>query len=132
MNVDIKPELQQFIEQCRESQRVYAMCESASGNWVICDSAIDADTDVLPLWSEQGQAEQFCIGDWQDYTVASISVEELLETWVADLNYDGVLVGINWLVSEEQGEEMEPVELARAFAYDEIAQLDDLPVLSFG
>ena len=112
--------LKSFVDNSKASQHIWALRCPQSKDWVVCDSIEFSDTDVLPLWSSQAQASAFCTDEWQGYEVCAISVDDYLEFWVSDLNYDGVLVGIDWQVEDSFSVELDPIDVAKAFAECEI------------
>lgn len=114
--------LKSFVDTCKTTQQIWALRCPDSKDWVVCDSIEFSDTDVLPLWSDKQQAQDYCTDEWQGYEVCTISVDEYLEHWVTDLNYDGVLLGINWLVDEGFSVEIDPIDVAKAFAEYEIPE----------
>jgi len=126
-DINITAQLKSFVDACKQSQLIWGLLDPQTNDWVICDSSEFEETDVLPLWSDKDQAFAFCTDEWAAYRASSISVDEYLEQWVTDLNYDGVLLGINWDVEQELEEdgagssiEVDPIDVAKAFADCEI------------
>ena len=87
--------------------------ENAEG-WALCSSNDNEAIDILPLWSQPEFAQAQCIGEWQDYQVIPISLEELLDDWLPGLHEDLLLVGPNWTPSLE-GLEVEPLDMLEEF-----------------
>ena len=129
-NQDLTVQLKTFVDTCKLSQQIWALQDPATNDYVICDSSDFEQTDVMPLWSEKSMAEAYCTDEWAGYVACSISVDDYLEQWVTDLNYDGVLIGLNCDVEQEaSGEaddvqtasvEIDPIDVAKAFADCEI------------
>ncbi len=109
---DLAPALSQFIDNVKEHQQVWGLQDDSGEGWVVCDSSEYEDTDVMPLWSDQALAQSHCTEEWVNFAPVAISLEELLEFWIEDLNEDGVLIGIDWR-AEQECPEVEPVELAK-------------------
>ncbi|WP_417762816.1 DUF2750 domain-containing protein [Shewanella sp.] len=112
---EISAVLAGFIKNAQEYQTLWALQDEAGEGWVVCDSTMYEDTDVMPLWSSQELAAAQCNDEWQEFTPTPISIEEFLEFWVEDLNEDGVTIGIDWQ-GDENCEELEPIEFAKALA----------------
>ncbi|MBB1487113.1 DUF2750 domain-containing protein [Oceanospirillum sediminis] len=102
-----------FVEEIRFNGELWSL-ESDDG-WVVVDSEEFEDTDVMPFWSDKDDAEAHCVGEWSDYQVSKIEIEEFVQEWLPELDEDGVLVGTNWN-SELEGLEVEPKSLAENLA----------------
>lgn len=122
MITQVTTALKNFVDISKASQQIWALRCPESKDWVVCDSIEFSDTDVLPLWSDKDQAQAYCTDEWQGYEVCMISVDDYLEHWVTDLNYDGVLIGVNWLVEDSFSAEVDPIDVAKAFAECEIPE----------
>lgn len=109
-------QLQSFVDISKSTQVIWALQDSQTQDWVVCDSAEYSDTDVMPLWSSEADAMAYCTDEWAGYQAVAISVEDYLEHWVSDLNYDGILLGINWQVDDSFCVEVDPIDVAKAFA----------------
>jgi hypothetical protein len=119
---EVPAQLQVFINNTKLSQQIWGLKDPASDDWVVCDSLDFDETDVMPLWSEQTAAAAYCAEEWATYKPVAISVDDYLEFWVEDLNDDGVLLGLDWLAEEEAGIEVDPIDVAKAFAdYESLA-----------
>ena len=92
--------------------------------WAVCDSEEYEDTDVYPFWSDEAQARIHCTDDWADYSPASLDLDLFIDTWLAGMSEDGVLVGTNW-DAELSGLEVEPYDLAQELLGDEFQSEDD-------
>ena len=45
--------------------------------WALCESNINPDLNVMPMWSQPEYAQQHCEGEWASYKPIAISLEEL-------------------------------------------------------
>ena len=116
-------QIQSFVDISKSTQIIWALQDPQTQDWVVCDSAEFSDTDVMPLWSDEANAKAYCTDEWEGYKAVSISVEDYLEHWVSDLNYDGILLGINWQVDESFCVEADPIVVAKVFAdYESIVE----------
>lgn len=113
---DVSAQLQSFINNIKETQIIWGLKDPATDDWVVCDSLEFDETDVMPMWTDKTQAKAYCLDEWSEYQPVSISVDDYLEFWVSDLNYDGVMVGLNWQPEEEEGIEIDPIDVAKALA----------------
>lgn len=93
--------LPDFLTNVQLTQNLWALQDQKSTDWVILDSIIYENTDVMPLWSSAQLAQQHCIDEWAKYVPCAISVADWLEFWLEDLNSDGIIVGINWQVQDD-------------------------------
>ncbi|PHR90145.1 MAG: hypothetical protein COA76_00295 [Moritella sp.] len=102
-----------FFADVKPSQQVWGLQDRTSEEWVVCDSVNFEDTDAMPLWSTEALARIHCCDEWKSYKPAAISVSDLLEFWIEDLNEDNVIIGLNW---ESEGEcaELELAEFTQA------------------
>ncbi len=110
---ETNPILTSFIEDVKQHQVVWGLQDESGEGWVVCDSSEYEDTDVMPLWSTEAQAKVHCTEEWSDYSPVAITLTELLEFWIADLNEDGVLIGLNWQENHDCLE-MDPIILANS------------------
>lgn len=106
--------LNQFLADAKSSQQIWALIDTSCDEWVVVDSDIYEDTDVMPLWSTEEKARSCCVEQWQNYSPAVISLSDWFEFWIDDLNSDGVCVGINW--QDDSNEEMDLAEFSQALA----------------
>ncbi|ABM00236.1 DUF2750 domain-containing protein [Shewanella amazonensis] len=112
---DMNPKLSSFIDNIKESQLLWGLMDADGEGWVVCDSSEYEDTDVMPLWSSEANAQKHCCDEWADYKATAISLVEFLEYWVEDLNHDGVLIGVDWEANEDCME-VDPIDLAQDLA----------------
>jgi hypothetical protein len=117
--LNVPAQLQTFVDKSKASQTFWGLQDPTSDDWVVCDSLEFEETDVMPLWTDSKGATNYCSEDWSDYVPVAITVEDFLEYWAADLNYDGVLLGLDWLAEDENSIEIDPIEVAKAFANHE-------------
>jgi len=111
-----------FVERVKATGRVWGL-KSASG-WAVCESIEYEDTDVYPFWSDEAEARVHCTDDWAHFAPASLPLDVFIDTWLAGMSEDGVLVGTNW-DAELSGLEVEPEDLARELLGDELRSWDD-------
>ncbi|MBM7073699.1 DUF2750 domain-containing protein [Shewanella sp. 202IG2-18] len=112
---EITPTLTTFVAQVAETQQFWGLADKSGEEWVVCDSAQFEETDALPVWSSEEEAKKHCAEEWEGYQPQVITLKEFMEFWVDDLNDDGVMVGINWIL-ESDCEEIDPIELAKKLA----------------
>ena len=110
---ETNPILTKFFADAKPSQQVWGLQDKSGEDWVVCDSVNFEDTDAMPLWSTQALAQEHCCDEWKAFKPTSISVSDLLEFWIEDLNEDNVIVGLNW-VSEGECAELELAEFTQS------------------
>mgnify|MGYP001250119837 CR=1 FL=1 len=101
-----------FIEEAIATGCVWGL-ESEEG-FAVCASVVNEEQDVMPLWSQPEYAQAHVEGDWKDYQVVPIALEELLDDWLPGMHEDLTLVGPNWN-ADLQGDEIEPLDLLEDF-----------------
>jgi len=109
---DFDANYEQFLHEAAATGCVWGL-ESDEG-FALCPSTINENRDVLPLWSQPEFAEQHREGEWQEYRVVPIALEELLDDWLPGMHEDLTLVGPNWNPALE-GDEVEPLDLLEDF-----------------
>lgn len=92
--------------------------------WAVCESEEYEDTEVYPFWSNEAEARVHCTDDWADYAPASLDLDLFIDTWLAGMNEDGVMVGTNW-DADLSGLEVEPYDLARELLGEEFQAEED-------
>lgn len=107
---DKKQILSAFLADVEPTQQLWALQDKKNEEWVVLDSLIYENTEVMPLWSTQELAAQHCTQEWSDYVAAPIPLADWLEFWIEDLIADGVVIGINWH-GDEDNEDLE-IDLA--------------------
>lgn len=112
--IEIESELVTFVEQTRLGDQVWVL-SAEDGGVVVCESNQFEEADVLLLWDSEAKAQAQCKDEWQQYSPFAISVDELLDEWIEDLNADNALFGLNWN-DDNVCVEIEPTGLARALA----------------
>jgi hypothetical protein len=113
---------ERFVREARASGLVWGL-KSDTG-WAVCESGEYEDTDVYPFWSDESYALMHCSDEWDGYVPASLDLDLFIDTWLAGMSEDGVLVGTNW-DAELSGMEVEPDELAQELLGDESDDDDD-------
>ncbi|MFC6633157.1 DUF2750 domain-containing protein [Microbulbifer taiwanensis] len=97
-----------FLPESAEQGCVWAL-EGDEG-FALCESEKYPQTEVMPFWSQREFAEVHADGDWGDYKVVAIDLEEFMDDWLTGMHDDVLLVGINWN-GELEGIELEPLDL---------------------
>lgn len=105
--------LNAFLAEVKPTQKLWALQDKDSEDWVVLDSIAYENTDVMPLWSSAELAQQHCIEEWTNYIPCEISLADWFEFWLEDLNEDGVIVGVNWQGNDEYVE-MELADFTQA------------------
>jgi len=82
--------------------------------WAQCGSDQYEDSLVIPFWSQPELVEPHKVGEWANYDITPISLEEFLDEWLTGMHNDELLVGINWDQTLE-GEEWEPLDVLEEF-----------------
>ncbi|HYN77174.1 MAG TPA: DUF2750 domain-containing protein [Lamprocystis sp. (in: g-proteobacteria)] len=111
-----------FISRVRETQRVWGL--KSDEGWAVCESNDFEDTDVYPFWSDEAAAAAHCTDDWKGFAPTSLALDLFIDTWLAGMSEDGVLVGTNW-DEELMGLEIEPSDLAEELLIEEFEDEDD-------
>lgn len=106
--------LNAFLVEAKPTQKLWALQEKTSEDWVVLDSISFENTEVMPLWSNAEMAEKHCIDEWANYVPCEISLSDWFEFWLEDLNQDGVIVGINW--QDDDCLEMELADFTQGLA----------------
>jgi Protein of unknown function (DUF2750) len=92
--------------------------------WAVCESEEYEDTEVYPFWSDEAEARVHCTDDWADYAPARLDLDLFIDTWLAGMNEDGVMVGTNW-DADLSGLEVEPYDLAKELLGEEFQAEED-------
>jgi hypothetical protein len=100
---------ERFVREVLETGLVWGL--KSDQGWAVCESGEYPGTDVYPLWSRESDARRHCTDEWSAYTPASLDLDVFIDTWLAGMIEDGVLVGTNW-DDELSGMEVDPDELA--------------------
>ena len=120
--VDPQENHDRFVREVRANRLVWGL-QSDQG-WAVCESIEYEDTDVYVFWSTADQALIHCTDDWSGYRPASLELDLFIDTWLAGMSEDGVLVGTNW-DAELEGLEVEPSDLAEELLLEEYEDDDD-------
>jgi hypothetical protein len=112
---------ERFVREVRESGLVWGL--KSDQGWAVCESNEYEDTDVYPFWSDEAQASRHCQDDWAGFVPDSLPLDVFIDTWLAGMSEDGVLVGTNW-DEELSGLELEPDDLAQELL-DEAGEDED-------
>lgn len=100
---------ERFVDEVLESGLIWGL--RSDQGWAVCESNEYEDTDVYPFWSGEAEARLHCCDDWAGFVPDSLPLDVFIDTWLAGMSEDGVLVGTNW-DSELSGLELEPDDLA--------------------
>lgn len=109
---DLDENYNRFIADAIETGCVWGL-ENDEG-FALCPSEANDELDAMPLWSQPEFAEVHVTGEWSDYRVVPIALDELLDDWLPGLHEDVLLVGPNW-TAELLGDEVEPLDLLEDF-----------------
>ncbi len=112
LSTDIEDNYDLFIADAINTGCVWGL-EGEEG-WALCASQQYDETPVMPFWSQPDFAQIHCEGDWKNYRVVPVALEEFLDEWLPGMHTDVILVGINWDQSLE-GAEYEPIDLLKVF-----------------
>ena len=116
LSADYQESHDRSVREVRASGLVWGL-QSDSG-WAVCESNEYEDTDVYPFWSTEAQASVHSSDDWAGYKPSSLHLDLFIDTWLAGMEEDGVMVGTNW-DAELMGLEVEPSDLADELMIDE-------------
>jgi len=111
-----------FVRDVRDRGFVWGL--KSDQGWAVCESNEYENTDVYPFWSDEAAARIHCRDDWADFTPASLPLDLFIDTWLAGMSEDGVLVGTNW-DEDLSGLELEPDDLAQALLGETDADDED-------
>jgi len=115
-----------FLSDVKSTQSFWALQEKSGEDWVVLDSINFENTEVMPLWSNEGLAQKHCIDEWQEYVPTKITLRDWLEFWLEDLSEDNVIVGINWQEESTSADENEYLELDLAEFSQSLAEIETL------
>jgi len=121
-SVDPQANHDRFVREVRASGLVWGL--QSDNGWAVCESVEYEDTDVYVFWSDAAHAAIHCTDDWAGYQPASLELDLFIDTWLAGMSEDGVLVGTNW-DAELEGLEVEPADLAEELLIEEYEDDDD-------
>jgi len=116
MSADPKESHDRFVRDVKASRVVWGL--KSDQGWAVCESEEYEDTDVYPFWSDEAGARIHCTDDWVDYTPATLDLDLFIDTWLAGMSEDGVMVGTNW-DADLSGLEVEPYDLAQELLGEE-------------
>ncbi len=109
---DFEKNYLQFFTDAIDTGCVWGL-ESDEG-WAQCNSEKYPDIAVIPFWSQPEYAEHHRQGEWANYAVVAIAVDEFMDDWLTGMHEDVLLVGINW-DEELAGEDYEPLDVLAEF-----------------
>jgi len=121
-SVDPQENHDRFVREVRTSGLVWGL--QSDHGWAVCESVEYEETDVYVFWSTVDEAVIHCTDDWAGYKPASLELDLFIDTWLAGMSEDGVLVGTNW-DAELEGLEVEPSDLAEELLIEEYEEEDE-------
>ena len=121
-SADYQENHDRFVREARASGLVWGL--QSDNGWAVCESNEYEDTDVYPFWSTEAAARVHSSDDWAAYKPASLHLDLFIDTWLAGMDEDGVMVGTNW-DAELMGLEVEPSDLADELMIDEYDDDDE-------
>ncbi len=73
---------------------------------------------AMPFWSKRTRAERIVVGvpAYAGFEVVDIALDTWRTRWLAGLQRDGLLVGLNWSGSGATGYELPPADVLRNLA----------------
>ena len=86
-----------FISQVKQSKQCFVL--SSESGLLIAPSEFQEERDVLLLWASSNEAKQQCSGEWRNFDVIELDVDDLTDL-LPDLHDDALLVGLD--LSDEQ------------------------------
>jgi len=119
---DGRAEHNRFVERVRATGIVWGL--KSDKGWAVCESNEYEDTDVYPFWSDEAEARVHCSDDWAHFLPSSLPLDVFIDTWLAGMSEDGVLVGTNW-DADLSGLEVEPDDLARELLGEDYQPADE-------
>lgn len=123
LSSDSQANHERFVREVRASGLVWGL--KSDQGWAVCESGEYPGTDVYPFWSDEADARTHCSDEWSAYSPASLDLDLFIDTWLAGMSEDGVLVGTNW-DAELSGLEVDPDDLAgELMAEDPDDEYDD-------
>ena len=80
--------------------------------------ADDGGSRAVPFWSRPTRAQLIVkhVAAYRGFEVVPIAVDEWLSGWLAHLEHDGMLIGVNWAGGRATGYDMTPAQVLRWFA----------------
>ncbi len=112
---DLDENYELFVQGVIESRLVWGL--KSKDGWAVCSSNEFEDAEVYPFWSNENDAQKHCKDEWSDYKSEAIEFDNFIDSWLAGMLEDGILVGANWNKNLE-GYEVEPADLAKELLGD--------------
>ncbi len=111
---DLQANLELFVKQALDTQVVWGLKNDEG--WLACESTEYEDSEVMPFWSNQNDAQSHNVDEWADFEVLEIPLDIFVEDWLITLDEDQVLIGANWN-DQLEGKELSAKEMAELFAH---------------
>lgn len=89
--------IEDFVSQVKQSKQCFVL--SSESGLLIAPSEFQEERDVLLLWTSFDDAKQQCSGEWRDFEVIELELDDLTDL-LPDLDEDALLVGLD--LSDEQ------------------------------
>ncbi|MDP4534868.1 DUF2750 domain-containing protein [Alkalimonas collagenimarina] len=105
------PQYQKFVEEAKTTAVVWALAEGE--DLLVVESVEFEETDVIPFWSTEADAQKQCSDEWAAYKPEAIPLDVFCDGWLKEMYDDGLLIGTNW-DDELNGPEVEPKVLLTA------------------
>lgn len=86
----------EFKNNVVEPQSFYGLFDDNAQEWLIVDANGSEGFDALPLFSTPDIAAAQLSGEWQDFSVSEITIDDWMEFWMDDLIGTDIVIGIDW------------------------------------
>jgi len=103
----LDPVVQGFLETVVSTGVVWTLRDDEG--FALSDRA-SGEGMVMPFWSDSAVADAAATGEWLEYRVVGIDLDEWLERWLPGLDGDGLMVGVDW-TADLDGVDMPALEL---------------------
>ena len=103
-----------FRREATQEGRVYSIRDAAG----FPAPADDSGRRAVPFWSKPTRARLIVnhVQAYRGFEVVPFEVDDWLSGWLAGLEHDGMLVGVNWAGNRATGFDMTPGHVLRWFA----------------
>jgi Protein of unknown function (DUF2750) len=109
-----------FRREATREGRVYAI-RDAGGFPAPADAA---GNRAVPFWSKSTRAQRVVahVIAYRELEVVEVAVADWLSDWMASLERDGLMVGVNWAGARATGFDLTPAQVVRWFAEPDTQQ----------
>lgn len=111
--ITIKNRHTDFIQKVCESEIIYALKGDKGYATSYSNEMEDEDGDAVQMvcfWSDESRAKACIEGEWSDYNIATLSLNDFIENWCIGMNSDGIIVATNF-DNNLFGFEIEPLQI---------------------